>query len=455
MKPWRPNISPYRVNPRITVKPLRFSPPTVLFFGFLLLIAGGALLLKLPIMRSAPLSWHEAVFTATSAVTVTGLNVVAVDTHFTVWGELVLMLLMQTGGLGFMTFAVVALLTLGAQLESASGRVAQVAFDETRLDQIAHTARHVLIYAIVIEVIGVLLLWCAWLPEMGALQALRHACFYSVSAFNNAGFGLTAAGLEPFATNGLIVAIIAALFVLGGIGFTVLIELKREQRWRHLSVNTRLVLTSTLVLTALGTLLIFLGENSNAATLAAQPLGTRWLSAWFQSVTARTAGFNTIPIADISDTSTLTLMLLMFIGGGSVSTAGGIKVGTFVILCMATLAFLRRRSEVVIMRRRVAGEVVMKALALGMLSIFFVFFGTLALSITEQQPLLDLAFETVSALGTVGLSRGVTASLSVPGELVVCLLMLIGRLGPLTFAYLLATPKVSHVRYAQAPIHIG
>lgn len=455
MKNWLPQRLPYLRNDLAQSRRLALSPPAVLALGFLALVLIGWLLLLLPFATHQPLTVLQALFTATSAVTVTGLIVVDTSTQFTLFGQWIIALLIQAGGLGFMTFAVVAAISLGARIGLSQQKIAQEALNQTSLAQVAQTAKAVLIYAVVIEFFGVVLLTLVWWPDYGFAKALYRGFFYTISAFNNAGFALNSDGLMRYAGSVPINLVITALFIIGGIGFTVLIDLKKHRRWYQLSTNTRLTLLATLIINLLAFCLIWLLEAKNPATLGAMPLKEQALAAWFQAVTPRTAGFNTLDYSAMTEASNILTLLLMFIGGGSLSTASGIKLGTFVILIMATYAFLRRRNEVTIMQRTVPNEQVLKALALVFVSMGCIFISIFLLTITEQASLLDIAFEVVSALSTVGLSRGLTAELSTTGQLLIIMLMITGRLGPLTLAYFLATPRKKHIRYAETRILVG
>lgn len=454
MKLWDPYVSPYKTT--ATKKDaLNISPPAVLFLGFILLITLGTLLLKLPIATHAETSWLQAMFTATSAVTVTGMVVLDTGTHFTLFGQVVIALLIQTGGLSFMTFAIVAALSLGARLGIGQRIIAQEAFNQTSLGKVTQTAKHVLIYAFFIELTGMILLTIVWFDELGFGKAAYHAFFYTISAFNNAGFALNSNSLMPYFNNLPVNLVITALFIIGGIGFLVLIDIHKHRKWRQLSVNTKIVVLSTLIINFCAFVLIWMLEASNPATLGQLSVADQAMTAWFQAVAPRTAGFNTLAIEELTDATTILMILLMYIGGGSLSTASGIKIGTFVILIMATYAFLRRRDDVVVLQRTIPQPQVMKALALTIVSIIMIFIGTFVLSITEKAPLTDVVFEAVSALSTVGLSRGLTGQLSTGGEIVIIFLMVAGRVGPLTFAYLLATPKKKYIKYANAEIQVG
>ena len=456
MQEWSPISAPYRRSRRSRSRHIDLSPPLVLAIGFIGLILVGAALLKTPWATTAPLSWMQSIFTATSAVTVTGLVVVDTGTHFTHFGQIVIALLIQAGGLGFMTFAVVAAMSLGARIGLGHQKVVQEAMNQTSLARVTHTARSVVLYSLVIEAVGWLLLWLVWLEPLGAGRAAYDAFFYTISAFNNAGFALAPDSLSDFVGHPAVNAIITALFIIGGIGFAILIDLRRNRRWSRLSPNTRLILIATLAINLVAFLLVWWLEADNPATLGALSLGDQIQAAWFQAVTPRTAGFNTLPVNELTDATTVLTLLLMYIGGGSMSTASGIKVGTFVVMILATYAFLRRRDEVTALHRTIESRQVMKALALSLISMMLIFLGIFVLiAIERNAEFLDIAFEVVSALSTVGLSRGLTGELSQAGEVVLIFLMYAGRLGPLTLAYFLATPKQKRVRYPRADIQVG
>jgi trk system potassium uptake protein TrkH len=453
MRSWEPDDLEEQV-PVIKHRMVKLSPPLFLSLGFLILITLGTILLMLPISTTQDTRFLTAFFTATSAVTVTGLGVVDTGTHFTTFGQVVIAFLIQAGGLGFMTFAVVAASMLGAKTRIVQ-QVAQEAFNQTSLENLTQIAKAVLLYSFVIEGIGFSLLTLIWHNEMGWGEAAYHAFFYTISAFNNAGFGLDATNLMPYVHNVGVNLVISALFMIGGIGFVVLMDLRQKRAWSKLSTNTRIVLTTTFFLNLIAFLLIWLLEARNPNTLGAMSWGDQVLAAWFQAVSPRTAGFNTVAVDQLTGASTLLTMFLMFIGAGSMSTASGIKVGTFAVLLVATYSVLRQKDEVVAFKRTIPVMQVMKALALMVVSAFLIFIGIFALDITEKASFIDISFEVVSALGTVGLSRGLTSQLSEAGQLMIIFLMIAGRLGPLTLAYSIARPKHDLLRYPETSVQIG
>lgn len=435
---------------------INLSPPMVLATGFLILMVVGTLLLKLPFVSTQSISWMDAWFTASSAVTITGLTVLDTGHHFNVAGQLIIALLIQLGGLGFMTFSVIAALSLRARMGLGHQLLAQEALGQTSLARVGQVARAVLLYSLFFELIGFVLLTFAWQDKFGWGQAAYLAFFHAISAFNNAGFALFPDSLMSFAQHASINFIISALFIIGGIGFVVLMDIRQHGKWRLLSPNTRIVLIATLIINLLAFLLIWLLEARNPATLAQLSLSDQMLTAWFQATVPRSSGFNTLPIHELNNATTVLMLLLMFIGGGSLSTAGGIKLGTFVVLLLATYTFLRRQEEVRVLKRSISQQTVMKALALTVITMMIIFMGIFLLAALEQQKsFIDIAFEVVSAVCTVGLSRGITAELGDISKFLLSCMMFTGRLGPLTLAYFIAVPRKSQLRYPETQIPVG
>lgn len=431
------------------------SPPIVLGGGFLLLIFIGTVLLALPIATTRPIGLFSAFFMAASAVTVTGLTVVDPSTSFTWFGQVVLALLVQIGGLGFVTLAVVSMLALGKRISLQQQAVALEAFNQTSVSKIRQTAFTVFKLTAVIEGIAMLMLFIWWIPELGIARALYEAIFHSIMAFNNAGFTLrptqgALSDIDPF-----IIMLTTALITLGGVGFTVLNDVRHKWRWTPLTPYTRIIVFAALVLNLGGFALIWMLEASNPLTLGGLSPSQQAFAAWMQSVTTRTAGFTSIDVSHLTDSSTLLVMLLMFIGGGSLSTASGIKIGTAVVLFAAAYSYIRQRSDIVVLKRSISADTVQKALAILLLASGLVFIGVFLLSLLENRPLIDLAFEVLSAFTTTGLTRGLTSELSTASQALLVVLMFIGRLGPLTLVYNLSTQRRSRVRYPEAPFQVG
>ncbi len=451
---WHPSITPLERKPK-SGKKIVGAPPLILSGSFLLLILLGTVLLKLPIAAHEPITWIQSLFTVTSAVTVTGLVVVDTGTQFTLFGQVVIALLIQCGGLGLMTFAIVTLIALGGKIGFLERTVAREAFDQTDASTLVATAKSVLMFALTVELVGMTILSWYWSDELGWATSVFHGFFYTISAFNNAGFALSADSLMPYVDDPVVNLTITGLFIIGGLGFSVWIDLKRNRRWSKLTVYSRMMITGTVLINAVAVIAIYLIERDNPNTLAPLSELGKWLASWFQAVTPRTAGFNTLAIDQLEDATTAIVLVLMFIGGGSLSTASGIKVVTFMVLILSTYAYLRRDEQIHVFKREIAKDTISKALALTMISVVVTWLAIFALLLTENAPMIDVVFEAVSALGTVGLSRGLTGQLSASGELIIIFMMYMGRLGPLTLAYFLASPRQKKLRFAETKLAIG
>ena len=453
MVQWHPSLT-LEHTPK-SGKKLFGAPPFILSASFALLILVGTCLLKLPIATESPITWLQSLFTVTSAVTVTGLVVVDTGSVFTPFGQVIIALLIQCGGLGLMTFAIVTLIALGGKIGFLQQTVAKEAFNQTDTSTLVSTAKAVLVFSLLVEAVGMLILSVYWSGELGWQTSLFHGFFYTISAFNNAGFALSPDSLIPYVADPVVNLTITGLFIVGGLGFSVWIDLKRNKRWSKLTVYSRMMITGTVLINAVAVIAIYLIEYNNPNTLAPLSELGKWLASWFQAATPRTAGFNTLPIDQLEDGSTLLILVLMFIGGGSLSTASGIKVVTFMVLILATYGYLRRDEAVYVFKREIPKDTISKALALTMISIGITWLAIFALVLTENAPIMDIAFEAVSALGTVGLSRGLTGNLSSAGQGIIIFMMFMGRLGPLMLAYFLANPRVKKLRYAETKLAIG
>lgn len=435
---------------------INLSPPSLLALGFLSFILIGTLLLKLPIAHYGELSWINALFTSTSAVTITGLSVVNVGEAYTTFGKVIIMLLLQCGGLGFMTFAILAALSLSSNIGLKQQVMAQETIGQTSLSKVSFTIKGVLLYSLFFEALGTVILTIAWMQEYDFAHAVFYAAFYSVSAFNNGGFSLFPNSLMSFSEHYFITFTISMLYIIGGIGFVVLMDIKRAHRWKKMSPNSKLILSTIAGLNLIAFIVIWALEASNPLTLAGMSLGDQAVNAWFHATVPRSSGFNSLDMASMSDASTLVTMVLMFIGGGSLSTAGGIKVGTFIIVILSVVTFLRRSEELRVFNHSVSKVTSFKAFAVVSITGILIFLGLFTLLILEpNKEFLDLLFEAVSAACTVGLSRGITSELQPASLIALILLMFAGRLGPLTLAYLIATPKKSRLKHPPADIQIG
>jgi trk system potassium uptake protein TrkH len=304
--------------------------------------------------------------------------------------------------------------------------------------------------------IGAGLLSFVFVPEFGWAKGIGHAMFHSVSAFNNAGFALYPDSLMGYVGNPVVNTVIPALFILGGLGFIVLADIYGVRNWRRLSLHSKLMIVGTLGLITFSFPMFAALEWTNPGTLGAlDGTGARIWASWFQAVTTRTAGFNSVDTGAMHDSTTLMTMALMLVGGGSTSTAGGIKVTTLIVLVIATIAFFKRETELHVFGRSLGSQEVLKVLALTMVSILVVLTGIFVTSISHDGDFLDLAFEITSAFGTVGLSRGATGELDTAGRITIMLIMFLGRVGPLTLGFFLATRSIPRVRYPKGQVYLG
>lgn len=431
------------------------GPPWILALGYLTTIVIGGLLLWLPVAHDGDLSGLDAFFTATSATTVTGLVVVDTGTTFTTFGETVLMVLMQVGGLGLMTFAVLTALVLGRKVGLRQRLVFGEAMSSMPMGSVVRLVRTLLVFTVAVELLGTLLLATVWVPERGLGEGLYLSAFHSISSFNNAGFGLLSDNLIGYAGSPMVNVAITALFITGGIGFTVIEDLRRTRRFHDLALHTKLMLVGTLIVNVIAMIAILLLEYGNPNTIGNMNFGDKLWASWFQAVTPRTAGFNTLDTAAMTDSSLLLTILLMFIGAGSASTGSGIKLSTFIVIVLAVVSFVRGREETHVFERQIKHSVILRALAITAVSAMLVFTAMFALTVTEDAEFLALAFEATSAFGTVGLSVGTTPDLSTPGRLIIMVLMFIGRIGPLTLAFVLATRTRPRISYPNGEVLTG
>ena len=436
-------------------------PPATLALLYAAFIVLGAVLLRLPVAHTGGVGWSEALFTSVSAVTVTGLVVVDTGTAFTGFGQAVIAALIQLGGLGLMVFAVLVLSVLGLDLGAVGRGYLREELNQGRaplrkLGSLRGIVRVVIVAAIVCETVGILVLAWVFVPAFGWGQGMWHAVFHTVSAFNNAGFALFADSLSGWVGDWRVNVFVPAMFILGGLGFIVLGDLWTNRfRWRPLALHSKLMLVGTAVFVLVPWALFALLEWNNPGTLGGRPLGEKVWGAWFQAVTPRTAGFNTLDTAAMGEATAIMTMALMVIGGGPTSTAGGIKLTTFIVAILGAIAFFRRRDRLNAFGRSLGSEEVMKVMALLTVSTVTMFLATFLLAISWQGPFLILLFEVTSAFGTVGLSMGATSQLDAWGRACLITLMFLGRVGPLTLGFFLATRAAPRVRYPAGQVYLG
>lgn len=446
-----------------------FTPLRVYVLAFALFILAGAVMLSLPLSAGkGQIRFLDALFTSTSAACVTGLVVLDTGKDFSLLGQIIILLWIQVGGLGIMTMSTVMLLAAGRRPSLGARLVIQDTFTQGGDRDVTSLVFDVIRFTLVIEIAGSIFLFMRFAHGRGLPEALYISVFHSVSAFCNAGFSLFSNNLEGFIGDWLVSLTICFLIITGGIGFIVLRELKlrlgspRRSRM-HFSLHSKLVMSTSAYLLLAGTVLILLMEWDN--TLGALSLPDRLLAAFFQSVTPRTAGFNTVPIGALANQTLFVIILLMFIGASSGSTGGGIKTGTFATLVALGWSRLLGHEQPQMFRRTVSPGSVARAMSVVLMCSLVVIGATLVLQVTElgtaphihasRGRFLELLFEVVSAFGTVGLSTGITPSLTDAGKLVIICVMFLGRVGPLAVAVAVSRRKALPYRYAEEAIMVG
>lgn len=436
----------------------RPASPLILAYGFAGMILVGTLLLLLPFSTASGQSpgLLTALFTATSAVCVTGLVVVDTGSYWSPFGQVVILVLIQLGGLGFMTSSTLLFLLLGRRITLRERiLIGEAMGSEPTPGGMVRLVRRIVLLTLAIEAAGAVYL--TWrFSAYPAATALWRGVFHSVSAFNNAGFGLPSDNLMGFQRDTGTLLAVAILVILGGISYTLLADVARFRRFRRLTVDSRIVLVSTGVLLAAGVIFVLIAEAGNPGTLGPLSWPHKVSNAFFHSVVPRTAGFNSLNIASLMQPTLFFTMILMFVGGASGSTAGGIKVNTVGVLIAATVSTLRGRPHAEVFGRELVEEQLRRALLLVALGLGVVFGVAFALSLVDNHTFEQQLFETFSAFGTVGLSMDVTSTLSAVGQLLIIVTMFVGRLGPLTLALSLAQRRqVVRYRYAQEAVKIG
>lgn len=431
------------VAQRSLLKPVRLVP-----IAFLLVIAFGTALLMLPLAHPDEVRPIEAAFTAVSATCITGLTVVDTATYWTPFGKAVIILLTQMGGFGIMSAATLLALLVRGRIELSSTLVAQTETQSPQLGDVARLLKRIGIMMGTVELVVAAVLAVRFLFRgMGALEALGHGLFYSCMSFTNAGFALHSDNIMGFAPDALVVWPMCAAVVLGSLGYPVFFEVTRRwRRPRSWSVHTRITFYGWLALMVVGVVSFGVFEWNNPGTLGPMSLTEKLNSALAGGIMPRSAGFNIVDYAKIHDETIVVTLVLMFIGGGSAGTSGGIKVSTFFLLAYVILSEVRGEPEVTVAHRRIGSTTQRQALVVALLSVGAVTAGTIVLVMLTDLPLVQVAFDAVSAFGTVGLSLGITPQLPPGGQIVLMVLMFIGRVGTITVASALAL-RTQHRHY--------
>lgn len=434
------------------------SPMKLILGGYCMIILVGAILLSLPIATRGPggTPFSDCFFTATSATCVTGLIRYDTFTHWTTFGQLVILSLIQVGGVGFMTVAILVMVVAKRKIGLNQRSVMQDSISAPQLGGIVRMTKFIALGTGVIELIGAVLLSFEFIPRFGIVKGIYFSVFHSVSAFCNAGFDLMGettgqfSSLTGMADNLYINLIIMSLIFIGGLGFFVWHDIGTKRfRFRKLRLQSKMVLSISFGLVVLGTLILFLLERGNAA-YEGMPLGKQVLTSLFQSVTARTAGFNTVDLTLMTEAGIFVMIFLMFIGGSTGSTAGGIKTTTFWVMCVSIFATFRRKKNIEAFDRRMEENITRTASCVFMTYLILTTSAAVIISAVEKIPLLAALFETVSAMATVGLTLGITPEIGMLSKLLLAFLMLCGRVGSITM--LLAFSSEKRVTNSKLPL---
>ncbi len=437
----------------------KLTPYQILVIGFAAVIIIGALLLMLPVSINgdANLSFIDALFTATSAVCVTGLVVVDTGTYFSTFGQMVIISLIQIGGLGIMTMATLMALIMRRKIQLKERLLIQESLNQLTMSGVVRLTKKIIINTLLIEFIGGTILAIRWYQDLGA-TGVYFGYWHAVSSFCNAGFDLFGdfRSLTQYVDDITVNLVVTSLIILGGIGFAVIFEVWSFRKWKEFSLHTKLVLVVTSGLLVVSTLIIFLLEYANPATLGPLSGGAKLLGSYFQAVTTRTAGYNTLDIGALQDVTLFFMVILMFIGASPASTGGGIKTTTMGIMIAAIWDMMRGRRDVELFERKISSTLVYKAFAIYFISATLVMLVTMLLSITEKVSFLKLLFEVVSAFGTVGLTTGITQNLSPYAKFLLIVTMFAGRVGPVTLALALAMKSSrTKIQYPEGKVSIG
>jgi trk system potassium uptake protein TrkH len=438
------------------------SGPWVLILGFGLIILLGSILLKLP-WASAPgvtVTWSEAIFTATSATTVTGLSVINTANDYTFFGQVVILLLLQVGGIGFISFSVLLFRLIGRRITLQTRFIVQQTLATDELSGVLNLALYVLGITLSLEAIGAALLWLRWRTVLPDGEALWYAIFHAISSYCNAGFDLftgTEHGiLFGFGTDWYTLAVLSSLILLGGFGITVMYDLWTSTATRQWSLNTRITLTLTVILTLTGLLAIWLDPKLHQTIYPNTPWLERLSAGLFTIVSARTAGMTILPLTELNESTQLIIMLWMFIGGAPASMAGGVSTSTVGVLLFAVIATAKGHSSAVAFHRTLPHETISKAVAIMTVSTLLVTLITLALSFAMEARIFPIGFEVVSAFANTGYTLDFTSTLDDFGRYLISFTMFWGRLGPLTIVVALAqSEQPTLVRYAEEPVILG
>ncbi len=443
------------------LKKTKFSEVQVLALGFFIVIFIGGTILSLPISSASGESTNflDSIFTATSATCVTGLVTVDTGTHWNLLGQTVIMILIEIGGLGFMSFATFISVLIGRRITLKSRLLMQEAMNTFNIQGLVKMLKKVMLFTFIIQFIGALILSTQLIPEFGIARGIYISIFSSISTFCNAGFDLFGNfnSYTAYYDNSIILLTVSVLIAIGGLGFIVLLELYNYKSTKKLSLHAKVVLLITTILIVGGTIVMFILEYNNTNTIGNMNIKDKIVNSIVASISPRTAGINSVPIDKMTTTSKFITVILMFIGGSPGSTAGGLKTSTFGIILCTAISVIKGKENADIFGRTIPRGLQLKAVTLLIIGMGLVTTVTMALTIAEpNEAFLDVLYEATSAFGTVGLTTGVTQRLSEPGKIIIIMLMYLGRVGPLTVVMaLISRKKGTNYKYPEGKILIG
>ncbi|MBC2576011.1 TrkH family potassium uptake protein [Peptostreptococcus canis] len=444
----------------------KFTPGQIMVIGFSSVILMGTLLLMMPFSSNSGevTNFLDSLFTATSAVCVTGLVVVDTSIYWSTIGKAIIAILIQVGGLGFMSITAWIALILGRKINLRERVLIKEAMNQNQISGSVKLVKNVLWMTFTIEMIGAILLSTVFIPRFGVINGIGYSLFHSISAFCNAGFDLMGShygefsSMAAFYNNPIIVFTLSTLVILGGIGYPVMINVITARKFRKISLNSKLVIITTAILLILGTLVIFWGEYNNTESLANMNNWDKFMVSFFQSMTTRTAGFGTIDFNLFRSNTLFILIVLMFIGASPASTGGGIKTTTVAVIFMAVRALIKNEDEISVFRKKLDINIFRKALGVFTIGLFVFIVGTYLITITQGEKfgLMQSAFEVSSAYSTVGLSMAGSYNLNSVGRVIISLLMFAGRVGSLTvFTIFIGDVKTNKIKYPEEKVLIG
>lgn len=444
---------------KLSKKRFHLNTAELLVLGFAGVILLGAILLSLPFASNSgeSVGFINALFTASSAVAVTGLVVVDTSAHWTIYGQVIILILIQIGGLGIILMGTLFALIIGRKISFRQRMVMQEAMNKITVNGVVRLAKYILITTFTVEGIGAVILATRFVPLYGWIEGLWFSVFHSISAFCNAGFDLFGNSLVNFVEDPIVTLTISLLIIIGGLGFVVIFELLERKGWKKMSLHSKIALSMTGFLLVLGFIIVMALEFNNPNTMGGLSTSGKFLSGFFHSVTPRTAGFNTLPMDQLTMGTVVMTMAFMFIGAGSAGTAGGVKVTTIGVIIALVISTLRGRKDAESWGRKLPRDLINKALTILTIAFLWVIVATFILSVSEQASFMDIFFEVISAFGTVGLSLGMTSSLSTVGKIVLTITMFVGRIGPLTLFMALAQRRqvTTEIEYPDEEIMIG